>query len=116
VRRGVDMFDCVMPSRNARNGQLFTSKGKVNIKNAKYAKDERPLDEECTCQTCKRYTRAYLRHLYHAKEILSAILCTQHNIHFYLDTMKKIRQSIRLGFFTEFRQQYLTNLKVENQK
>ncbi len=116
VRRGVDMFDCVMPSRNARNGQLFTSKGKVNIKNARYAKDERPLDEECTCQTCKRYTRAYLRHLYHAKEILSAILCTQHNIHFYLDTMAKIRQSIRLGFFTEFRQQYLTNLKVENQK
>jgi len=114
VSRGVDMFDCVMPSRNARNGQLFTSKGKINIKNVKYAKDERPLDEDCRCQTCHRYTRAYLRHLYHAKEILSSILCTQHNIHFYLDTMKKIRQAIRLGFFTEFRQQYLANLKAEN--
>lgn len=113
VARGVDMFDCVMPSRNARNGQLFTSKGKINIKNAKYAKDEKPLDEECNCPTCKRYSRAYLRHLYHSKEILSSILSTQHNIHFYLDTMKKIRQAIRLGFFKEFRQQFLTNLKAE---
>jgi queuine tRNA-ribosyltransferase len=114
VARGVDMFDCVMPSRNARNGQLFTSKGKVNIKNLKYAKDERPLDEECTCSTCKRYSRAYLRHLYHSKEILSSILCTQHNIHFYLDTMKKIRQSINLGLFKDFRKQYLKDLKREN--
>ncbi|MBI4851907.1 MAG: tRNA guanosine(34) transglycosylase Tgt [Acidobacteria bacterium] len=114
VAHGVDMFDCVMPSRNARNGQLFTSKGKINIKNLKYAKEDRPLDEDCSCQTCKRYSRAYLRHLYHSKEILSSILCTQHNIHFYLDTMKKIRQAIRLGLFKEFRQQYLDNLKVEN--
>lgn len=114
VARGVDMFDCVMPTRNARNGQLFTSTGKVNIKNAKYAKDDRPLDENCNCQTCKRYSRAYLRHLYHTGEILSAILCTQHNIHFYLDTMKKIRQAIRLGFFKEFRQQYLASLNVGN--
>lgn len=110
VGRGIDMFDCVMPTRNARNGQLFTSQGKVNIKNAKYAKDDRPLDENCECATCKRYSRAYLRHLYHTGEILSSILCTQHNIHFYLDTMKKIRQSIRLGLFKEFRQQYLASL------
>ena len=114
VARGVDMFDCVMPTRNARNGQLFTSKGKINIKNARYAQDTRPLDENCSCPTCRRYSRAYLRHLYHVGEILSAILCTQHNIHFYLDTMRKIRQAIRLGFFTEFRREYLANLSVEN--
>lgn len=107
VARGIDMFDCVMPTRNARNGQVFTSTGKLNIKNTQHARDPRPLDEQCACPTCQNYSRAYLRHLYKSGEILSAILCTQHNIHFYLDTMAKIRQSIRLGFFTDFRRKYL---------
>jgi queuine tRNA-ribosyltransferase len=109
VARGVDMFDCVMPTRNARNGQLFTHQGKLNIKNACYRRDETPIDAQCSCRVCQRYTRAYLRHLYRAGEILSAICCTYHNIHFYLDTMRKIRQAIRLGFFADFRRDFLAN-------
>ena len=107
VRRGVDMFDCVLPTRNARNGQVFTSCGPLNIKNAAYARDPRPLDEECACRVCRRYSRAYIRHLYASGEILSAILCTYHNLHFYLDTMRKIRQAIVLGNFAEFAQEFL---------
>lgn len=107
VRRGVDMFDCVLPTRNARNGQVFTSRGPLNIKNAAYARDPRPLDEECACRVCRRYSRAYIRHLYASGEILSAILCTYHNLHFYLDTMRKIRQAIVLGNFAEFAQEFL---------
>jgi queuine tRNA-ribosyltransferase len=91
---GIDMFDCVLPTRNARNGCLFTSEGRIVIKNAAYAEDERPLDPSCPCQTCKRYSRAYLRHLFMAGEHLSAILNTIHNIRFYLDTMRKIREAI----------------------
>ncbi|GBC78580.1 Queuine tRNA-ribosyltransferase [bacterium HR08] len=106
VRRGVDMFDCVLPTRNARNGQVFTSRGPLNIKNAAYARDPRPLDEECACRVCRRYSRAYIRHLYASGEILSAILCTYHNLHFYLDTMRKIRQAIALGNFAEFAQEF----------
>jgi len=107
VRRGVDMFDCVLPTRNARNGQVFTSRGPLNIKNAAYARDSRPLDEDCTCRVCQRYCRAYVRHLYASGEILSAILCTYHNVHFYLDMMRKIRQAIALGNFAEFAQEFL---------
>ncbi len=94
VTLGVDMFDCVLPTRNARNGCLFTSEGRVVIKNAAYAEDERPLDPACGCLTCSRYTRAYLRHLFMAGEHLSAILNTVHNISFYLDMMRKIRECI----------------------
>jgi len=107
VQRGVDMFDCVLPTRNARNGQVFTSRGPLNIKNAAYARDPRPLDEDCACRVCRRYSRAYIRHLYASGEILSAILCTYHNVHFYLDTMRKIRQAIVLGNFAEFAQAFL---------
>jgi queuine tRNA-ribosyltransferase len=107
VQRGVDMFDCVLPTRNARNGQVFTSRGPLNIKNATYARDPRPLDEECACRVCRRYSRAYIRHLYASGEILSAILCTYHNVHFYLDTMRRIRQAIALGDFAEFAQAFL---------
>lgn len=114
VARGIDMFDCVMPTRNARNGQLFTSAGKLNIKNAKYARDERPGDENCACRVCRRYSRAYLRHLYRAGEILASILCTYHNIYFYLDTMQKMRHSIRLGSFTDFRRSFLSALADED--
>jgi queuine tRNA-ribosyltransferase len=94
VALGADMFDCVLPTRNARNGCLFTSEGRILIKNAAYADDERPPDPACSCLTCRRYTRAYLRHLYLSGEHLSAILNTMHNVSFYLDMMWKIRESI----------------------
>jgi len=102
VARGIDMFDCVLPTRNARNACAFTSEGKVILKNARYARDERPLDPACTCAVCRRYSRHYLRHLFVSGEMLGAILATHHNLHFYLDTMRKIRQSLLLGEFAEF--------------
>ena len=111
VARGVDMFDCVMPTRNARNGQVFTAHGKLNVKNAKYAKDTMPLDEECNCSVCHRYSRAYVRHLYLNDEILASILCSYHNLAFYLDTMRQIRQSIALGDFSTFRLNFLRKFK-----
>ena len=110
VSRGVDMFDCVMPTRNARNGNLFTSRGRINIKNARYKADERPLDESCACPTCARYSRAYIRHLYQSGEILASVLSSIHNIRFYLDTMERMRQSIRLSAFKEFQHTYLAEL------
>ncbi len=103
VARGVDMFDCVLPTRNARNGQLFTSSGRLNIRNARFARDQKPLDERCTCPVCRRYSRAYVRHLCQAGEMLASTLSTLHNLWFYLDTMRRMRQSIRLGKFSEFR-------------
>jgi queuine tRNA-ribosyltransferase len=102
VARGIDMFDCVMPTRNARNACAFTSEGKVIIKNAKYARDERPLDPSCTCAVCRRYSRRYLRHLFVTGEMLGPILATHHNLHFYLDTMRRMRQSLLFGAFAEF--------------
>ncbi len=102
VARGIDMFDCVMPTRNARNACAFTSEGKVIIKNARYARDERPLDASCTCAVCRRYSRRYLRHLFVTGEMLGPILATHHNLHFYLDTMRRIRQSLLFGEFAEF--------------
>lgn len=99
VALGVDMFDCVLPTRNARNGSLFTSRGRILIKNAAYVDDAGPLDPECGCLTCRRYSRAYLRHLFMSGEYLSAILNTVHNVTFYLDTMGKIRESIELDSF-----------------
>jgi len=97
VTAGVDMMDCVMPTRNARNGCLFTGAGRLLIKNAAYAEDERPIDSECECPVCLRYTRAYLRHLYMANEILASVLNSIHNVYFYLDRMKKIREAIYSG-------------------
>ena len=101
VARGIDMMDCVMPSRNARNGCLFTSQGRVIIKHAKYKDDRGPLDPACDCYTCKTFTRAYLRHLFLASEILFAVLATLHNIRRYLDIMRQIRQSILFGDFPQ---------------
>ena len=98
IAMGVDMFDCVLPTRNARNGCLFTSLGRILIKNAKYAEDQSPPDPECSCSTCRRYSRAYLRHLFMAGEHLSAVYNTIHNVTFYLDMMRKIRESIELDF------------------
>jgi queuine tRNA-ribosyltransferase len=110
VYRGVDMFDCVLPTRNGRTGSVFTSRGKINIRNARFADDEMPLDEECICSVCRRYSRAYLRHTYMAKEMIAAILLTHHNLAFFLDTMRKVRDSIKLGSFTEFRREFLNKI------
>ena len=110
VACGVDMFDCVLPTRNARNGQLFTSQGRVNVKNARYKGDQRPPDEACPCPVCARYSRAYLRHLYVSGEILYSTLSSLHNVCFYLDTLARIRQSILLGTFNEFRHSFLKDL------
>jgi queuine tRNA-ribosyltransferase len=106
VGRGVDMFDCVLPTRNARNGQLFTSSGRLNIKNAAYAEDDRPADPDCSCYTCRVHSRAYLRHLFMANEITAAVLNTLHNVQFYLDTMRRIREAIEFGRFDRFRQTF----------
>ena len=103
VARGVDLFDCVLPTRNARNGQLFTSEGRLNIKNARYADDQRPPDPACSCYTCTTFSRAYLRHLYMANEINAATLNTLHNLNFYLDTLRRIRDAIVFGRFEDFR-------------
>jgi queuine tRNA-ribosyltransferase len=110
VAQGVDMFDCVMPTRNARNGNLFTGRGRINIKNARYKSDDRPIDESCGCAACRRYSRAYVRHLYMSGEILASVLSTLHNISFYLDTMERMRQAIRLGAFKEFHISFLEEL------
>jgi queuine tRNA-ribosyltransferase len=106
VWRGVDMFDCVMPTRNARNGMLFTSTGKVVIKNARYQRDHRPVDESCSCYTCRNFSRAYLRHLYMAHEVLAANLNSIHNLHYYVGLMADIRKAIEKDRFKEFRHDF----------
>jgi queuine tRNA-ribosyltransferase len=108
VELGIDMFDCVLPTRNARHGHLFTSQGTVRIKNEQYKEDFTPLDPECGCYTCKNYTKAYLRHLYIANEILSLRLNTLHNVAFYQDLMKNIRKAIENDRFAEFKKELLT--------
>jgi queuine tRNA-ribosyltransferase len=110
VARGIDMFDCVLPTRNARNGQLFTSEGRLNIKNARYAEDDRPPDEACGCYTCRMHSRAYLRHLYISGEMTAAVLNTLHNLSYYLDTMRKIRDAIAFRAFEKFRQEFLRSV------
>ncbi len=113
VYRGVDMFDCVMPTRNARNGTMFTSQGKVVIKNARYRDDKRPLDLDCDCYTCRHYSRAYLRHLFQCREILSYHLNTIHNLHYYLKLMEKMRQAIEKDSFSAFRNDFYGRLERE---
>jgi queuine tRNA-ribosyltransferase len=110
VARGIDMFDCVLPTRNGRTGQAFTSRGKLNIKNAQWTNDSRPLDESCRCSVCRRHSRAYLRHLYMSGEMLASILLTHHNLAFFLDTMRGVRQSIRSGDFPKFRREFTERL------
>ncbi len=107
VDRGVDMFDCVMPTRNARNGTFFTSFGKVVIRNAQYERDKLPIDPDCGCYTCRNFTRAYLRHLFNAGEVLALRLGTIHNLFFYLSLMRTIRGSVEQGRFKEFRKEFL---------
>lgn len=107
VYRGVDMFDCVMPTRNGRTGGVFTSRGKLNIRNAKFTLDDEPLDPECSCSVCRRYSRGYLRHLYQAGEMLAATLISHHNLAFYLNTMKDTREAIKDRRFATFRKEFL---------
>ena len=107
VSRGVDLFDCVMPSRNARHGHLFTMKGIININNAKYEKDDSPIEEGCNCPTCRRHSKAYIRHLFKAKEMLAMRLCVTHNLWFYNSIMQKIRDSLDNGTFDSFKEQYV---------
>ena len=102
VALGIDMMDCVLPTRAARHACLYTSEGRVLIKNARYIQDQRPIDPQCSCSVCRRYTRAYLRHLFAAGEITAAILATHHNVHFYLDIMRQIREAIRFGYLQNF--------------
>jgi queuine tRNA-ribosyltransferase len=114
VARGIDLFDCVLPTRNARNGQLFTSQGKINIRNARYAEDDRPLDPACGCYTCRTFSRAYLRHLFAVGEITAATLNTLHNLNFYLDTLRRIREAIAFGRFETFRLGFHQNLSRQS--
>ena len=107
VKRGVDMFDCVLPTRSGRTGQAFTSRGTVNIKNARHILDKRPLDNNCDCHTCKNFSRAYLHHLFKAQEILGLMLLSWHNIYFYITLMKNIRNSIKLREFDKFEKVFL---------
>jgi len=106
VACGVDMFDCVMPSRNARNGYLFTSEGVIKIRNAKHKKDTGPLDRNCNCPTCKNYSRAYLHHLQKSNEILGSRLNTLHNLFYYQHLMKSIREAIKSNTFSDFRKRF----------
>jgi queuine tRNA-ribosyltransferase len=110
VARGVDMFDCVLPTRNGRTGQAYTSRGRLSIKNARFAADARPLDEACACSVCRRHSRAYLRHLFVSGEMLAGVLFTHHNLAFFLDTMRRVRQSIRSGDFTRFRREFIERI------
>ncbi|MEG1244534.1 MAG: tRNA guanosine(34) transglycosylase Tgt, partial [Oscillospiraceae bacterium] len=107
VSRGVDLFDCVMPSRNARHGHLFTWDGIININNKKYEKDDKPLDPNCNCPTCKRHSRAYIRHLFKSKEMLAMRLCVMHNLYFYNNLMELIRENIENNTFLEFKDKYV---------
>jgi queuine tRNA-ribosyltransferase len=110
VARGVDLFDCVLPTRNGRTGQAYTSRGRLVIKNARFATDTRPLDDACACSVCRRHTRAYLRHLFTSGEMLAGILLTHHNLAFFLDTMRRVRQAIRSDDFMRFRREFTEGL------
>jgi queuine tRNA-ribosyltransferase len=107
VARGVDMFDCVLPTRLARNGTAFTEVGTLNLKNNPYRLDEGPIEAECTCLTCRTFTRGYIRHLIKAEEILGLRLITTHNLHFYMNLMRRIREAIEGGTFATFRERFV---------
>ena len=111
IARGMDMFDCVLPTRLARNGTAFTATGTLNLKNAEFALDKRPTEEDCTCHACREFTRGYIRHLIKAEEILGLRLITMHNLHFYLDLMRQAREQIENSNFEEFRKRFVSNYK-----
>ena len=112
IERGIDMFDCVMPTRNARNSYLFTSNGILSMRNAKYKNDFNPVDENCDCYTCKTFTRSYLRHLFIAGEILALELASIHNLHFYLNLVKQAREHIKTGDFTGWKKNIINNISL----
>jgi queuine tRNA-ribosyltransferase len=114
VARGIDMFDCVLPTRIARNGTAFTASGTLNLKNAPFARDPGPIEEGCTCPACSTFSRAYLRHLIKAEEILGLRLVTLHNLHFYLGLMRRIRTAILDGSFASFRREFVSGYRVWN--
>jgi queuine tRNA-ribosyltransferase len=114
ISAGIDMFDCVLPTRNARNGSAFTSGGKVNIRNATYTKDfDSPLDKRCSCYACSNFSRAYIRHLYMAGEILAIRLMTLHNIHYYMELVRNAREQIKAGTFTEWKRQTIAEMNAD---
>ncbi|MBE6036559.1 MAG: tRNA guanosine(34) transglycosylase Tgt [Clostridiales bacterium] len=113
VERGIDMFDCVLPTRNARNGSALTSQGPVSIKNAAYARDFSPLDPECDCYVCRNYSKAYLRHLFKSNEILCSMLLTEHNLHFLVHTMEQIRKSIEEDRFSELKKEFFSKYGIK---
>lgn len=115
VSRGVDMFDCVLPTRNGRTGGAFTSRGNLNIRNARFAADPSPLDPDCGCSVCGRYSRAYLRHLYNSREMLAPILISHHNLYFYLELMERIRSAIGKGEFDAFHRKFLADRRSEEE-
>ncbi len=114
ISLGIDMFDCVMPTRNARNAYIFTWNGTLSMRNAKYKNDFKPLDESCSCYTCMNYSRAYLRHLFVAEEILALELATIHNLYFYLDLVSKVREQIKLGTFNNWSKKIINQLTLKN--
>lgn len=114
VLRGVDMFDCVIPTRSGRTGQAFTRDGTINIRNAKHREDLKPLDEKCGCYACKNHSRAYLHHLVKANEILGSMLMSEHNIFYYQDLMRDIRQAIEEKRFDEFAKEFFNSSDIEN--
>ena len=116
VDRGVDFFDCVYPTRNGRHGHVYTNRGKLNLFNKKYELDSQPIDEACACPTCKSYSRAYIRHLLKAKEMLGLRLCVLHNLYFYNTMMSEIREAIRSGNYTEYKDKKLASMLQENNK
>lgn len=116
VQRGIDMFDCVLPTRIARNGTAMTSQGRINIKNAKYERDFTPLDHQCNCYTCQNYSRAYLRHLFKSNEILSSTLLSNHNLHFLVNTVKNIRKAIAENRFLEYKKEFYQQYGYEENK
>jgi queuine tRNA-ribosyltransferase len=111
IARGMDMFDCVLPTRLARNGTAFASSGALNLKNAEFARDKNPIEQDCACAACQEYTRGYIRHLIKAEEILGLRLITLHNLHFYLNLMRHARAAIENGTFNEFRFNFVANYK-----
>jgi queuine tRNA-ribosyltransferase len=114
VARGVDLFDCVLPTRNARNGQVFTPDGPLNIGNARFTRDPAPLQDDCPCEACRRFTRAYLRHLFVSHELLAYRLLTLHNLTFYLGLMRQMREAVARGDFSPFRSRFLARYGVES--
>jgi queuine tRNA-ribosyltransferase len=114
IARGTDMFDCVLPTRLARNGTAFTAAGTINLKNAEYSKDKRPIEDNCDCTSCREFSRGYIRHLIKAEEILGLRLITLHNLHFYLDLMRQARDKIDKGTFDEFRREFVSNYETRD--